>query len=303
MAVEFYTLVELENAVKHALHGTPNSKAPATQIVNRSLTYLTKIHPWRWRTKNLHLGISATAITSMARSSNIVTVNQTAHGYSVGSYISIVGATTSFNGQFIVASTPTVDQFTFAQDEDDESAATPGSTIPGFVQLPADFSSIIAIKAPPGSQINTVSCAFSELFERRQNSNEDSRTIYYALNWLQQTSVSGLPRAVLEIHPIPQSASASLLTGSYMRIIPTLVNSTDVPDVPSEFHSILMVLCRAMAVSGEEDKIGTDWEIFANMVKPFMADDGASQGVLVGQMNRTTTRGRGVYRQFGRITS
>jgi hypothetical protein len=250
----------------------------------------------------MNLSVSATAISSMSRSSGIVTVNQNSHGYSVGSYVSVVGATSSFNGQFIVASTPTANQFTFAQDEDDESASIPGSTIPGFIPLPTDFSSIITIKAPPGSQMKVVPCSFDELFERRQNSNEDAYTVYYALNWLPQTSVTGLPRAVLEIHPTPSSASATFLTGSYMRIIPLLSGATDVPDIPSEYHSLLMTLCRAMAISNEEERAGTDWELFTNMAKPLMADDGSSQGVLVGQMNKTT-RGRGVYRQFGRITS
>ncbi len=287
MPFETYTFTELQTAVTHALHGTPNSSAPASQIVNRSLNYLAKMRPWRWRMKNLSLNITATALTSLTRASNVVTAVQTAHGFSVGSSFSVIGADNSFKGQFIVAGVTSSSIFTYSQNGSDETASTAGSTIPGALVLPADFDTLITLKGAITSYQTVYPTSMEDMWMMRQNAYGYGYETWYALNWQSQASVTAAPRAVLEVYPIPQAAAIGGFVGTYNRLIPTMSAGTDVPDVPQQYHGLLMVLCRAMAVSNEEDRSGSDWELFSNMLKDLAADEGQSQGVVVGQMRST----------------
>jgi hypothetical protein len=312
MANEYYTFADLKNAVIHALHGTPNSKSPASQIVNRALTILTKMRPWRWRTKNVSINVTQTAITSISRTSIVVTVNQTAHGYMNGSAVAVVGADTAFNGQFVVTSvaapvapSTTSDSFSYNQLGSDATAATPGFTIPGFLLLPTDFEALLTLKAAINSFRDVIPTSLDDLWFRRQYSYGAAYETWFALNWQSQLSATVAPRAVLEIHPIPQAAAVGAFVGSYFRIIPALSADTDVPDLPSPYHGLLMVLCRALAVSTEEDRSGSDWELFGRMVADMAADDGASQGMPTARMCNTINHGYrpGPFFPAGRISA
>jgi hypothetical protein len=305
MANETYTFADLKNTIIHALHGTPNSKAAAAQTVNRALTILTKMRPWRWRTKNVSINVTQTAITSISRATNVVTVNQTAHGYLNGSAVAIVGADTSFNGQFVVTTVVTADQFQYNQLGSDATATTPGFTIPGFLLLPTDFEALLTLKAAINSFRDVIPTSLDDLWFRRQYSYGAAYETWFALNWQSQLSVTVAPRAVLEIHPIPQAAAVGAFVGSYFRIIPALSADTDVPDLPSPYHGLLMVLCRALAVSTEEDRSGSDWELFGRMVADMAADDGASQGMPTARMANTINHGwrPGPFYPAGRISA
>lgn len=70
--------------------------------------------------------MSAFVITAIARSGNVVTVTCAGHPVAVGDYVvieDVVGGTTSFNGTFRVASTPTAATFTYSQTGADESGS------------------------------------------------------------------------------------------------------------------------------------------------------------------------------------
>jgi len=444
MSYPAYNFTDLQNAVIHALHGTPNANAPAAQTVNRALGLLTKMRPWRWRMKTMSIDVVQTAIDkSINRISNVVTVGQTSHQFSVGSSVAVVGAgNTSFNGQFIVTAstalptfsvtaaratnvltitlkahgllvgnhitisncstsaingtyvvatvatdtftvastgadvavitgyvtpvvqtittiaratnvvtvslvahgiqagnsvtiigcsdtsfngtftvataatdsftinqtaadaTPTtagqltppaylaVNYFQYAQLGNDEFAVAPlGGTIPGALFLPADFDGIVALKCAINSFRECYPVTMDDLWLRRQYAYGAAYETFFALNWLAQKTTTDVPRSVIEVHPIPQSAGPGLFVGTYMRMVPKLVNGTDIPDIPAQYHDLLLVLCRALAVSTEEDRVGSDWELFGRMVQDLAADEGASQGPIVGQMRNTLNRG------------
>lgn len=57
----------------------------------------------------------ATAVTSGSRTSGVVTMNSTAHGLTTGRIASVSVADATYNGNYVVASVPTANQFTYAQ--------------------------------------------------------------------------------------------------------------------------------------------------------------------------------------------
>jgi len=304
MAGLTFTFADLQASVFHALHaqagsGTTVSVTDAVQVanakqtVNRALDMLVQMHPWRFRTKNLSIDVVQTAITSLSRTTNVITVTQTAHGYGQGAAVEIIGALDSaFNGQFIVADVLTPDTFILRQLGPDAVATTPGFTIPGALLLPSDFDSLLSLKSATNSYRDVFPTTMDDLWLRRQYIyGNTAYETWFALNWQQQTSVTSAPRAVLEVYPIPQAAGVGQFVGSYLRIIPSLSASTDVPDIPTPYHGLLMTLCRALAVSNEEDRSGSDWDLFGRMVIDAAANDGASQGPIVAQLRNTINRG------------
>lgn len=291
MANQRYTFLQLQTAVTHALHGTANSNSPAAQIVNRAVGYLAKRHNWRWRQRPLSLDLSSYAITTLARASDLVTVTRTAHGLVAGVTVNIVGSvatTNAFNGQFTVNTVPTANTFTYVQAGANETATTPGSYIPGFIPLPTDFDEIVTLESNGRSLRSFHPCEIHELMARRANSVVvTTLDLWYALSWLPQASVTAAMTAVLEIWPILATATPGLFQGMYRRIIPLMSADTDYPDIPDAYHDLLMVLCRAMAQSTEEDAAGQDWQLFNAMLPDYIASDSRSTGVIAGTLART----------------
>lgn len=106
-------------------------------------------------------GFTATAVSSMTRSGTTVTVNSTAHGFSMadptqGRRAVIAGANeTDYNGEYTVTSVPSANQFTF------EIATTPASPATGTItaQRPSAGWSIVftatdkrVYRAPAGNR-------------------------------------------------------------------------------------------------------------------------------------------------------
>lgn len=299
MANQRYSFLELKTAVTHVLHGAPNAGSPAAQIVNRAVGWLAKRHNWRWRQRPLSLDLPSYAITTLARASNVVTVTRTAHGLVSGVTVNVVGSvatTNAFNGQFVVNTIPTANTFTYAQGGADETAGTPGSYIPGFLPLPADFDEIVTLGSPPRGLRGYHPCEVHEIIERRAGSFSGLLELWFALSYLPQASVTASPTAILEIWPILSAATPNLFQGMYRRIIPIMTTDTDYPDIPDAYHDLLMVLCRAMAKSTEEDQSGQDWDLFNAMLADYIGSDARGAGVIAGTLRSTIRRPTG----FGR---
>jgi hypothetical protein len=87
-------------------------------------------------TKNIYLTqvvptFTPVAITSIARASNILTVTKSSHGLAVGRKVRIHGAAdVSFNGDYVIATVPTVNTFTVANIGSDASATVAGYYTP-----------------------------------------------------------------------------------------------------------------------------------------------------------------------------
>ncbi len=285
----------LQRAVTHVLAGTANANSPATEIVNRALNMLVKVRPWRWRQKAMSLSFTSLTPSSLVRASNVVTATVAGHGLTSGASIRVTGSTgttNAFDGSFTVVSIVDANTFTYAQAGANETATAPGTIILGYCVLPADFSAMIALKSAVNSFREVRATSLDDLLERRQFAYGANYETWYALSYLGQTSLTTEPTAILELFPVPVSAVVGALQGFYYRRVPNLNNATDLPDIPGEFHELLRVLCRALALSTEEDQLGTDWQLYQRMLAEFDADDGAAQGVVIGRMTSTIHRGQ-----------
>jgi hypothetical protein len=264
----------------------------------------------------------AVPIESLVRDTNVVTLVLTAHGLSAGSIFTVAGADASFNGTFTVVNVVDDNTITYAQTAANETATvtgnlvagtqvsiqyypadlTLGSTIPGAVRLPDDFDAMVTLKCAINSFREAYPTTMDDLWLRRQYAYGAAYETYWALNWSAQITPTDVPKPIIEVHPIPQSAGTGVFVGTYMRMVPLLSTSVgtpakpedhslDVPDIPIQYHGLLLVLCRALAVSTEEDRVGSDWELFGRMVQDLAADEGASQGPIVGVMRNVLNRG------------
>ena len=295
MANFFLTFTELQDAVVHALGGTPNPKNPATQIVNRALNWMCKKRAWKWRQKPLSIDFVSSTLTVLSRTTNVVSATTgTAHGLVPGSTFRVDGCVPqSFNGVFVVATAPTTTTLTWGQAAANDAASTFGSVLPAHALLPTDFDELLALRAGVNSFSSCSPVGLDALLAMRQASAGAAFDTSFAVSWLSQTAVNAEPRAILELFPAPAFAQLAALSGMYLRRIPKLTTGTDIPDIPGQYHDLLLVLCRAMAVSTEEDQSGQDWQLFQSMFLDYAASDGMSQGPVVGRMASTIGRGAG----------
>lgn len=89
---------------------------------------------------------------------------------------------------------------------------------------------------------------------------------------------SQVPIRQLEVAPLPSFQLIQALYLTYRRLVPKLVNPTDVPAIPYGMFGLLKVLCRAMAVSSTVQQQGHDWQLFNQMLPAYAAADGNAQG-------------------------
>lgn len=304
------TFLELSNAVTHALSGTPNANNPASQIVNRAVDYLVNMRSWRWRQKLFSLDFASVTITSLVRASGIVTVTCTSHGVYAGQAVRISGtaaASTLFDGVWTVSGAADANHFTFTQNAGpDEAATSPGVMFRSYIALPADFGSLLTVQSAANSFRCCQPASMQEVIEMRQFGFSTAYVLWYAESWIPQLTVTSEPAPCLEIYPTPTAAFLGALQGVYLRRLPTMSANTDMPDMPGNFHSLLMTLCRAFAVSTEEQQSGEDWAMFNAMLPTYAAEDGFAQGSPAGRMRSQLSPRNTPVAQFypnGRITT
>lgn len=252
MALPTYTLTTLQNAVLHAIGASAtDSKTSATEIVNNALQYLCRqfTHA-RWRRKVKAIDFTAVAITSLVRATNVVTVTKAAHGLAVGDTVRITGASSGFDGVYIILTVPLSSTFTVSNAGSDETAATQGSYIPGHVNLPSDFEKMLSL-APSSQTIAWTQGHIDEINQLRQNSFAGFGYMY-DIGYSPQASVTASPLARLELFPVPSAAATDVARMIYLRTIDNLANGTDVPDVPVHLHPVLKQICREFATSDED---------------------------------------------------
>lgn len=227
------------------------------------------------------------------------------HGLQSGLYVSLINVTSaatdgsSFNGSYEIQ-TPDGNTFTYAnpgttgsnapQDLNPQSISPNGygQWIGGQVTLPSDFSSMKTLAAPNLSLRVVAPVTLGQLMERRQYSLGSTLECYYAVSYLPQASVTTEPAPTMHLFPVPTFAQQNYLQGFYIRRLPQLVNSTDVPDVPSNFQTLVYHACRAFAVSNEEDRAGEDWRI-TNMLVTQLSEHDAVNQEPQGYMRKTVT--------------
>lgn len=149
-----------------------------------------------------------------------------------------------------------------------------------YIALPLDFAQILTIKKAGDANNLVKPVSLDVLIQQRQTGAASIAELYYALSAQPQASLTAEPTQIVELYPTPTATTVGFLVGTYIRQVPKLTGSTSLPDIPAYLHPSLRVLCRAMAVSNEEQQEGSDWALFERMIAPLMVEDGQATGYL-----------------------
>jgi hypothetical protein len=282
MGLQTYTFTQLQAIATHAV-GKPGGLAAgngADLVVNAAIQDLCLRHDWKWLQRPLSLDVTAATISAMTRASNVVTVTAT-HSFVAGDNVRITGsvaATNSFNGVFTVASVTGTTAFTFAQSGANESASTPGSAIPGFLALPADFARMHSV-ALRGILASTYQLSIEEITNLRARSIPLASNLlsYWAIQQVPQASASAYPLKRVELYPAPTAAATSYFSGSYVRALPILASGSNVPDIPVEFLELVAAAVRRQAVLSEWGRLDDRANDFEEKLAAAIQLDGAVQ--------------------------
>lgn len=160
------------------------------------------------------------------------------------------------------------------------------------VNLPTDFDSLKTVKSSYGTFRDVAIVSLEKLSELRQFAFASSFELYVAVSWRPPVDDELTVQPILEIFPTPSASASNSLNGFYLRRIPALdVGSpTAEPQIPEAYHALLLVLCRAMAVSSEESQAGEDWRLFNQMLDTYTDKDGRISGWNAGKMRNLVGR-------------
>jgi hypothetical protein len=150
-----------------------------------------------------------------------------------------------------------------------------------FISLPSDFEELVLLKKVNDTTNNVEPVSLDQIINARQSGVTTlAAGLWYCLDWTPQASVGVEPTAILQLYPTPTATTNPYLVGTYLRQIPKLVNNTDEPDLPSAYHPILKVWCRAYAMQYETSQRGADWQTFLDMLPMAERMDGRSPGYV-----------------------
>lgn len=148
-----------------------------------------------------------------------------------------------------------------------------------YIELPEDLGQIDGKLAGPNLTV-VEPASLEQIALWRRWGTPFSDMIRYAPSARPQETASSLPRRVLELYPTPSASVVGYLTGHYLRLVPALADDSDVPDIPAAFHPLLKTLCRAFAVSDEEQQAGEDWAKAQRLLPAMIREDGLLRGPL-----------------------
>lgn len=190
-----------------------------------------------------------------------------------------------------------------------KALSVPSVANQSYINLPTDFQEFLTVKRAGDTTCGMVeSVTIDRIIEARQSGATTLAAggagLFYCLNFTPQTSVTAEPTPIVELYPTPTSLINPFLVGVYLRQIPKLSGSTDLPDIPSTFHELLLWWCRAYAVAYETGQFGADAQMVSNLLAECERLDGRSQG-HVGRMRgglATSILGPSLAAQTGLIT-
>lgn len=174
-----------------------------------------------------------------------------------------------------------------------------------YLSLPTDFKAIHAeLRNSNSYRLRMVT--LEDIYQLRASALSASFDLYAALSFTTQASLTVLPLYRMELYPTPTANSTAAITGTYLRIVPKLTNSTDVPDVPAPWHPALMNLCRAMAVNRQFREDASEWQEAEAKLMKLIDFDGIGQtplGRMVGAVDRIRVCDDGPRNLIGSITT
>lgn len=151
-----------------------------------------------------------------------------------------------------------------------------------YIALPSDFQEFQVVKKAG----DVTGCSEPVTLDRITEMRNSGVTtlgyggLAYCLNTTPQTSSTVEPTQIIEVYPTPTTLVNPYVVGSYLRQIPKLSGSTDLPDIPSTYHELLLIWCRAYAVMLETGQFGADYQMFTNMLPQYERLDGRSSGYI-----------------------
>lgn len=143
-------------------------------------------------------------------------------------------------------------------------------------------------------------------YQTQQWDTWDGKHLGYILLGAAQTTNSAAPLMQLGVAPIPTATHTNALSVGFYRIIPAMTdidgNSQDahIPDVPAKVHHVLLALCRAYAVTTEDQKQdGPEWAEANRLLTEAIQADQRSDGGFV----QTVQGGETLLYSFARLKS
>lgn len=172
------------------------------------------------------------------------------------------------------------------------------------IVLPTDFGELEALQRGTYA-FESIRKLVAQEYITLKYATWDGKHLGYMLQSAPQTTNSAAPTMQLAIAPTPTSTFSNALTAAYLKVSPAMTdvtgNSQDnqVPDIPMKVHHILLALCRAYAVSTEDQQSGPEWDEANRLLKEGIEADLRSAGDFVQTIQGA---GRSTY-TFARLKS
>lgn len=163
----------------------------------------------------------------------------------------------------------------------------------GDIPLPDDFGELITEPIGNAAKYTTIRrLTAREIMILRVHGATDSLFLGYVVAAGEQTDATAPPKYVLRVAPVPASNLEDALLIHYRKIIPVYAatgteDDDKVPAIPAGHHDTLYQLCRAFAVSMEEDPENAEWNLAASMLQRDIEHDGKATSPILGPMRHT----------------
>lgn len=152
-----------------------------------------------------------------------------------------------------------------------------------YVELPADFGSLSAIKHSSGFTRVMIPTSWDHILELRQSDVRDwDRSYWYVINLgnveLGQED-AGLTLPTLNLYPTPSTNEPDAIAMVYRRYLRRLVADTDRPQWPAYVDRLLSLLARSFATTDYDDNPESAYTAEVRTLLPdLIAHDGLAAG-------------------------
>lgn len=151
-----------------------------------------------------------------------------------------------------------------------------------YVDLPDDFGELISVTCNTVNLPATIRPASTEDFAMVTGQPWTGTSLVYSLTGTTQATPTSAPVSRLGIGPPPSSNISNALILWYYRMVPSFaaVGTADdakVPDMPVRTHHVLLSLCRAYAISTEDQQTEPEWQEASRLLQEAVTADQRSE--------------------------
>lgn len=152
-----------------------------------------------------------------------------------------------------------------------------------YVELPADFGSLIAIDHASGFARQMVPTSWETLLQMRKGEIDDwDRSYWYTINLGNVEAGNedaGLSLPTLNLYPTPSASETDAIAIVYRRYLRRLHSDTDVPQWPAYMDRLLSNLARAFAKTDYDEEPESAYTAeLRTLIADVMAHDGLARG-------------------------